>query len=40
MSEYFALVRWIRGKDEAYIDNQYSRGHEWHFDGGVTMFYR
>ncbi len=37
MSEYFATVRWLRGKDEAYIDNRYSRGHEWHFDGGVTV---
>ena len=37
MSEYFAKVRWLRGKDEAYIDNQYSRGHEWLFDGGITV---
>ncbi len=37
MSEYFASIRWIRGKDEAYIDNQYSRDHKWHFDGGVTV---
>lgn len=37
MSEYFARVHWIRAKDEAYIDNQYSRSHEWHFDGGLTI---
>ena len=37
MSEYFAKVRWLRGEDEAYIDNRYSRGHEWEFDGGITV---
>lgn len=37
MSEYIATVRWRRRKDEAYVDNQYSRGHEWCFDGGVTV---
>jgi organic hydroperoxide reductase OsmC/OhrA len=37
MSEYMATVSWSRGADEAYIDNKYSRGHEWHFDGGVTV---
>jgi len=37
LTEYFAQVRWHRGKDEIYIDNQYSRGHEWAFDGGATI---
>ncbi|MFN3880476.1 MAG: OsmC family protein [Nitrincola lacisaponensis] len=37
MSEYFALVKWTRGKGEPYIDNQYSRGHVWEFDGGVSV---
>ncbi|MBN4046752.1 OsmC family protein [bacterium AH-315-P07] len=37
MSEYSALVVWERGSDEAYIDNKYSRGHKWVFDGGVTV---
>ncbi|MEM9599034.1 MAG: OsmC family protein, partial [Acidobacteriota bacterium] len=37
MSEYLAEVRWIRGDDEPYTDNRYSRGHEWRFDGGVTV---
>jgi len=37
MSEYFAKIYWRRGNDEKYIDNQYSRGHEWQFDGGVTV---
>ncbi len=37
MSEYTATVRWRRDEDEAYTDNRYSRGHEWLFDGGVTV---
>jgi len=37
MSEYFALVKWGRGKDEPFVDNKYSRGHIWEFDGGVSV---
>ena len=37
MSEYSAEVKWSRGDDENYIDNKYSRGHLWSFDGGVTV---
>ncbi|PKM17785.1 MAG: peroxiredoxin [Gammaproteobacteria bacterium HGW-Gammaproteobacteria-15] len=37
MSEYYALVKWTRGKDEPYTDNAYSRGHVWEFDGGVSV---
>ncbi|MDH5925951.1 OsmC family protein [Vibrio lentus] len=37
MSEYSALIRWARGDDEAFSDNQYSRGHTWEFDGGITV---
>lgn len=37
MSEYFAKVKWTRSSNEDYIDNKYSRGHEWSFDGGVTV---
>jgi organic hydroperoxide reductase OsmC/OhrA len=37
MSEYFAKINWARGSDENYIDNKYSRGHEWVFDGGITV---
>jgi len=37
MSEYSAKVSWARGDDEAYIDNKYSREHQWEFDGGVTV---
>ncbi|MDP5147210.1 OsmC family protein [Shewanella sp. ULN5] len=37
MSEYFAKVKWVRASDALYVDNQYSRGHEWIFDGGITV---
>lgn len=37
MSEYFAKISWTRASNEEYIDNKYSRGHEWIFDGGVTV---
>jgi organic hydroperoxide reductase OsmC/OhrA len=37
MSEYMATISWSRSAGEAYIDNKYSRGHEWHFDGGFTV---
>lgn len=37
MSEYFAVVKWKRREDEAYIDDKYSRGHTWQFDGGASI---
>lgn len=37
MSTYSALIKWQRGCEEAFNDNQYSRGHTWEFDGGVTV---
>ncbi|WP_299768951.1 hypothetical protein [uncultured Pseudoteredinibacter sp.] len=37
MSEYYAQVNASRGKDEPYIDNQYSRGHLWSLDGVQTV---
>ena len=37
MSEYYAEVKWFRGKNETYIDNKYSRGHLWEFDGGEIV---
>ena len=36
MSEYVATIRWRRG-DQNFTDNRYSRGHEWVFDGGMTV---
>ena len=37
MHRYEATVRWSRGDGEKFTDNRYSRGHEWSFDGGVTV---
>ncbi len=37
MSDYFAKVIWQRASEENYVDNQYSRGHQWEFDGGLTV---
>lgn len=37
MSQYTANIHWQRQAHEAFTDNQYSRGHEWHFDGGATV---
>lgn len=37
MSEYNAFVKWTRSKDEPYVDNKYSRGHVWEFDGGTLV---
>jgi organic hydroperoxide reductase OsmC/OhrA len=37
MSEYGAKISCSRQDEEAFVDNKYSRGHEWSFDGGVTV---
>lgn len=37
MSEHTAKVSWSRVAGEVYVDNQYSRGHEWQFDGGARV---
>jgi organic hydroperoxide reductase OsmC/OhrA len=34
--EYYATIHWQRGA-APFTDNRYSRGHTWHFDGGVTV---
>ncbi len=36
MSEYSATVRWERA-GATFIDDDYSRGHVWEFDGGQTV---
>ncbi len=36
MSEYTATVTWARG-DARFVDNRYSRAHEWGFDGGTVV---
>ena len=37
MSEYYAKINWSKANDEAFTDSQYSRGHQWSFDGGITV---
>ncbi len=37
MSQYTATVSWSRQRGEAFVDNRYSRGHQWVFDGGTTV---
>ena len=36
MSEYVATIRWHRD-GHSFTDDKYSRGHEWEFDGGITV---
>ena len=36
MSAYVARVEWRRD-DQDFLDDKYSRAHEWAFDGGVTV---
>jgi organic hydroperoxide reductase OsmC/OhrA len=37
MSEYSAKVVWKRAEHECFVDNKYSRGHRWEFDGGAVV---
>jgi len=37
MSQYFAKVSWVKAQNEPFLDNRYSRGHQWQFDGGLTV---
>lgn len=37
MSKYTAEVNWTRQEHQNFIDNKYSRGHQWLFDGGLTV---
>ncbi len=37
MSIYKAKIIWRSDSAEAFTKNQYTRGHEWSFDGGVTV---
>ncbi len=37
MSEYSATISWQRGEHEPFVDQRYSRAHEWAFDGGVRV---
>ena len=37
MSTYTATITWKSDSLEAFAKNQYTRGHSWEFDGGVTV---
>jgi organic hydroperoxide reductase OsmC/OhrA len=37
MSTYTATIRWIRDPSTDFSRGQYSRAHNWEFDGGVTV---
>src|SRR4051795_11686504 len=37
MSTYTAIIRWSRTGDDDFAKGQYSRAHEWAFDGGLTV---
>lgn len=37
MSEYTAIVKWARQSNEPFVDNRYSRSHNWTFDGGAVV---
>lgn len=37
MSTYTATISWKSDSPETFTKNRYTRGHEWSFDGGVTV---
>ena len=37
MSTYTATIRWAAKPGEAFAKGQYSRAHEWAFDGGAVV---
>ena len=37
MSVYTATIRWTRKDNGDFTKGQYSRAHEWSFDGGITV---
>ena len=37
MSIYTAKITWKSDSPETFTKNRYTRGHEWEFDGGVTV---
>ncbi|MBL0968532.1 MAG: OsmC family protein [Brevundimonas sp.] len=36
MAEYVATIEWSRG-DQSFLDQKYSRVHDWRFDGGAVV---
>lgn len=37
MATYTAKISWKSDSPEAFAANKYTRGHEWAFDGGITV---
>ncbi|NQY75313.1 MAG: OsmC family protein [Candidatus Margulisbacteria bacterium] len=37
MTTHMATIKWNRIKDELFVDNKFSRGHEWIFDSGTVV---
>jgi organic hydroperoxide reductase OsmC/OhrA len=37
MSTYTATIRWTRDPETDFARGQYSRAHNWSFDGGITL---
>src|SRR5438874_12369287 len=37
MSTYTATIRWSRDRAEGFAKGQYSRAHQWAFDGGAVV---
>ncbi len=37
MSTYTAKITWQSASADTFTKNRYTRGHEWEFDGGVTV---
>lgn len=37
MTDYTAKITWRSDTPETFTKNRYTRGHEWSFDGGVTV---
>jgi organic hydroperoxide reductase OsmC/OhrA len=35
--KFSVKVSWRLGDDESFIEGKYSRGHKWHFDGGLEV---
>ncbi|HLA95914.1 MAG TPA: hypothetical protein VK612_09350, partial [Pyrinomonadaceae bacterium] len=37
MSTYTAKITWKNDSTDGFAKNQYTRGHTWEFDGGITV---
>ncbi len=37
MSTYTAKIIWKNDSPETFVKNRYTRGHEWSFDGGISV---